>query len=156
MGAGKSTMARDLADAPETVLISEDEWLSAIFPEEINSFDDYLKYSSRLKPLLNSHVNNLLNSGVSVVMDFPANTKTQRQWFKDIVSDNNIPYKLMHLDVDDQLCLEQIEKRRKSHPERARFDTEEIFYQVTEHFQPPLMEEGFNIEVVTGATISSD
>ena len=44
MASGKSTLARSLAEEYNAVLIAEDVWLSQLFPEEINLFDDYLKY----------------------------------------------------------------------------------------------------------------
>ena len=81
-------------------------------------------------------------------MDFPRNTKKQRTWFKKIFSENDIPHKLIYLKADDQLCLNLLEKRRKSSPERSRFDTEEVFHQVTRYFQASADNEGFNIEVV--------
>ena len=127
---------------------TEDEWLSAIYPEEIKVFDDYIKYSSRLKPLLKKHVQNLLNSGISVVMDFPGNTYNQRAWFKEIVSESKIPHKLYYLEASDALCLKQIEQRRQTEPNRANFDTEKVFYQVNSYFQPPTEEEGFNLQIV--------
>jgi predicted kinase len=148
MAAGKSTCSKKLANEMNAVFISEDEWLSAIYPDEIKNFDDYINYSSRLKPLLKEHVKHILHSGVSVVMDFPGNTRKQRAWFKDIFSESHIPHKLIYLKADDQLCLKRLEQRRKSTPERARFDTEEVFHQVTAYFQEPSDEEGFNMEVV--------
>ena len=64
MGAGKSTKAMEMAREIGAILLSEDDWLSKIYPEEINNFNDYLKYSSRLKPLIKMHVQNILKSGV--------------------------------------------------------------------------------------------
>lgn len=148
MGSGKSTKAISLAKEYNAILLSEDEWLSAIYPEEIKVFADYIKYSSRLKPLLKKHVQNLLNSGISVIMDFPGNTRNQRAWFKDIFSEYEIPHKLYYLELSDELCLKQIEQRKKINPSRADFDTEEVFHQVNSYFQPPTEEEGFNIQIV--------
>lgn len=150
MGAGKSTMSRDIAKQTGAILLSEDEWLAAIYPDEIQDFNDYIKYSARVKPLMKSHVQELLGSGVSVVMDFPGNTPEQRLWFKEICSDQEFPHKLIYLNVDDELCLKHISSRRESCPDRANFDTAEVFHQVTSHFRPPLYEEGFNIEVISG------
>jgi predicted kinase len=148
MGSGKSTKAIELANEYDAILLSEDEWLSAIYPEEIKVFADYIKYSSRLKPLLKKHVQNLLNYGISVIMDFPGNTRNQRAWFKEIFSEYEIPHKLYYLEVSDELCLKQIERRKKINPSRADFDTEEVFHQVNSYFQPPTEEEGFNIQIV--------
>jgi predicted kinase len=148
MGSGKSTLSRKMSEELNAILLSEDEWLSTIYPEEIQNFDDYIKYSRRLKPLLKTHVRNILKAGLSVVMDFPANTINQRVWFKEIFLFENIPHKLIYLDVDDKTCLEGIRKRRQTNPERAQFDTEDVFQHVTSFFQPPSPDEGFFIEVV--------
>ncbi len=148
MGSGKSTKAIALANEYDAILLSEDEWLSAIYPEEIKVFDDYIKYSSRLKSLLKKHVQNLLNSGISVVMDFPANTYNQRAWFKEIFSEDKIPHKLYYLEASDALCLKQIKQRRKTEPNRADFDTEAVFDRVNSYFQPPTEAEGFNLQIV--------
>ena len=148
MGAGKSTYAKKMSNELNAVLLSEDDWLSAIYPEEIKNFDDYIKYSSRLKPLLKEHVRRILNSGVSVVMDFPGNTEKQRAWIKNIFSDDNIPHKLIYLKAEDRLCLKRLEQRRKSSPQRAQFDTEKVFHQVTGYFQAPANDEGFNVEII--------
>ncbi len=148
MGVGKSTKAISLAKEYNAILLSEDEWLEAVYPEEIKVFEDYIKYSARLKPLLKKHVQQLLNSGLSIVMDFPGNTPNQRAWFKEIFSEYEIPHKLYYLEASDQLCLKQIEQRRKINPSRANFDTEKVFNLVNSYFQPPTEEEGFNIQIV--------
>ncbi len=148
MGAGKSIYSKKLASELNAVLLSEDDWLSALYPEEIKNFEDYIQYSSRLKSLLKRHVRKLLHSGVSVVMDFPGNTKKQRAWFKEIFFEAQIPHKLIYLQAEDQLCLKRLEQRRQESPERARFDTEAVFHQVNSHFQPPIDDEELNIEVL--------
>jgi len=149
MGAGKTTKSQELARESGSILLSEDDWLSAIYPEEINNFNDYVKYSARLKPLLKTHVQSILNAGLSVVLDFPGNTKQQRAWFKEIFLENSIPHKLVYLEADDELCLKQIELRKQSQPNRAQFDNETVFHQVTSYFQIPSEDEGFNIEVIS-------
>jgi len=148
MGAGKSTYSKKLTSELDAVLLSEDDWLSTIYPEEIKNFDDYIKYSSRLKPLLKEHVQRILHSGASVIMDFPGNTKKQRAWFKEIFIEDQIPHKLIYLKSEDQLCLRRLEQRRQNSPERAQFDTEEVFHQVSSYFEAPAADEGFNIEVL--------
>lgn len=151
MGAGKSTLSVQLAQKYVAVLISEDEWLGSLYPAEIESFEDYLRYSSRLKPILKKHVQDILRSGVSVVMDFPANTKGQRSWFADLYAGCGATHKLVYVKASDELCLSHLQMRRETHPERAGFDTEAVFRQVTSYFQPPSNEEGFNVEVVERA-----
>jgi len=81
-------------------------------------------------------------------MDFPGNTEKQRAWFKEIYAEYDFPHKLIYLEASDNLCLKQLESRRKTHPERARFDTEDVFHQVTSYFRSPSEHECFNVEVV--------
>lgn len=148
MGAGKSTRAQQLAIEMDAILMSEDEWLAALYPEEIKSIGDYIAYSLRLKPLLKTHIQSVLRSGVSVVMDFPANTIKQRDWFREIFSEHDIPHRLLYLDVSDMQCLKQIGQRREQQPERAAFDTEAVFHTINSYFQAPSENEGFNLEVL--------
>ena len=147
MGAGKSTRAIEIAGQTGAVLLSEDDWLAQLYPE-IKDFDDYLKYSSRLKPLLVDHVRQLLAAGLSVVMDFPGNTRKQRAWFNEIIADENTPHRLIYLKADDAVCLQRLEQRRKTNPERADFDTEAVFHHVTGFFEPPAGDEGFKVEQI--------
>lgn len=148
MGAGKSTKSKAVMESRNAVRISEDEWLSALYPGQIASFEDYIRHASLLKPLLKTHIAAILRTGIDVVMDFPANTVKQRQWFLEILTDAGAENELIYLDVSDEVCLEQIAKRRAEQPERAVFDTEAMFHEVTRYFQPPEESEGFNIRVV--------
>ncbi|WP_409525706.1 AAA family ATPase [Nitrincola sp. MINF-07-Sa-05] len=148
MGAGKSTLSAKVARERGAVLVSEDEWLAALFPGEINDFNDYISYSSRLKPVLRTHVEKILAAGTTVVLDFPGNTRRQRAWFKDIYSPLGLPHELYYVVADDETCLKQLKRRQKKQPERAQFDTEEVFRMVTGHFEPPADSEGFNVEIV--------
>lgn len=148
MSSGKSTKAVELRDKMGAILISEDDWLSKLYAEEITSFQDYINYSSRLKPIIKEHVQSILENGVSVVMDFPANTKNQRKWLKEIFYEKSYPHKLIYLEADDEICLNRLKYRRESQPERANFDTPEVFKQVTAYFEEPSLIEGFVIETI--------
>lgn len=153
MGAGKSTLARRLAEEDGAILLSEDAWLAALYPEEIREFADYLKYSARLKGVLTDHVRSVLRSGRSVVMDFPGNTRNQRGWFREILSgedsgEGDLPHRLYYLRSSDEACLRRLAKRREEEPERAHFDTEEVFRHVTGFFQEPGDDEGFEVVIV--------
>jgi len=145
MGAGKSTISKVLAAEKNAVLLSEDEWLTTLYPEQIQSFDDYLKYSKIIKPLVKSHVQNILETGTNVVLDFPANTKKQRSWFKHLSDEIGCGHVLVYLNLSDEQCLVHIAKRRTEQPERAHFDTETVFHHVTAYFEAPSLDEGLNI-----------
>lgn len=145
MGAGKSTASTKLAAEKTAVRLSEDEWLSSLYPGQISTFADYLKYSLGIKPLVKSHVQNILMTGTNVVMDFPANTQKQRKWFCDLASEIGVDHELIFINVSDEQCLAQIVKRGQEQPERAAFDTEAVFKQVTQYFELPSASEGLNL-----------
>jgi hypothetical protein len=52
MAAGKSTLAREIAQREGAILIEQDELLSKLFPDEITDIPSFVKYSSRLKTRL--------------------------------------------------------------------------------------------------------
>ncbi|USY56991.1 ATP-binding protein [Bacillus sp. 1780r2a1] len=145
MGAGKSTKSKQLAAEKHAVLLSEDEWLSVLYPNEIASFDDYLKFSAQLKPLVKKHVQNILRVGTDVVLDFPGNTQKQRKWLLSIASEVNANHQLIFLNLNNEQCLRQIAQRRNEQPERATFDTIETFIHVTKFFEAPNVSEGLHI-----------
>lgn len=145
MGAGKSTQAREVAKDNNAVLLSEDEWLASLYPNRISSLNDYVEYSSLLRPQVKKLVQSILMTGGHVVMDFPANTLSQRDWFRSIFSEVGSPHNLIFIDVPNEVCLKQIEKRRSEEPWRVATDTVEMFNMVTKHFVVPTSEEGFNM-----------
>ena len=145
MGAGKSTRSKVIATERNAILISEDEWLEKLYPGEISTFDDYVHYSKRLKSLLQSHVEGILRVGTTVVMDFSANSRRQRDWFKQLITNAGAPYEFYYLEVSDELCLKQIAQRRTEQPKRANFDTEAVFNQVSKYFEAPQESEGLEI-----------
>lgn len=149
MGSGKSTKASEIVEKGSAVLLSEDEWLGSLYPNKIVSLENYIKYSNQLKPQIKKLVQSILVTGTDVVMDFPANTLHQREWFKGIFTEIKAPHKLIYIDLPNATCLEQIKRRRLEQPERAATDTEEMFEQVTKYFVEPVPEEGFNIVKVT-------
>lgn len=50
MGAGKSTKSSEIALDKSAVLLSEDEWLESLYPNKIRSLEEYIEYSSLIKP----------------------------------------------------------------------------------------------------------
>lgn len=147
MGAGKSTKARNIALELNAVLLSEDEWLESLYPNKITSLEDYIRYSNLLKPQIKKLVQTILLTGTNVVMDFPANTINQRKWFKGIFSEIETHHELVYINLSDEACLNQIDKRRFENPERAKTDNKKMFEQVTKYFVEPQSEEEFNIIV---------
>lgn len=145
MAAGKSTLAKELAQRHGAVLLEEDHFLAKLFPDEIKSISDYIKYSRRVKDALFSHIVALLLAGTSIVLDFPGNTRTQRSWFRQLLESANVAHELHFLDVADVICKKQLQQRSRGLPEGSAFTTEAEFDAITKYFEPPLEDEQFNV-----------
>ena len=145
MAAGKSTLAKDLAKQENAVLLVQDVLLDYLFPGEITDISGFVKCSSRLKNALGPHICALLLKGITVVLDFPANTKTQRAWFRELLERTNAEHELHFLDVSDALCKRQLKERSKDLPVGTPWTTDAEFEAITAYFQPPSEEERFNI-----------
>lgn len=147
MAAGKSTLSKKLAAEFEAILICEDLWLSRLYADEIHTFDDYLKYSARLKEVLTPHLLDLLKQGNSVVLDFPGNVPRQRQWFRTIFEAAGADHVLHFVDVPDDLCRMRLQKRNMENPPGSKVMSQEEFTHITSFFVPPTGAEQFNIKL---------
>ena len=145
IASGKSTLARRLAAAPATVLIDEDGWLSRLYPDEIATLEDYVRCSGRLRDAMGGHVEALLRAGLSVVLDFPANTIRQRQWMRGLIEAAGAAHRLHYLDVADKVCKARL-RRRNEEGAHAFAPSEADFDLFTRHFVPPSPEEGFDVK----------
>ncbi|HYK03043.1 MAG TPA: ATP-binding protein [Thermoanaerobaculia bacterium] len=145
MAAGKSTLSRELALQESAVLLVEDEFLERLFPGEIADLAAYVRCSSRIREALGPHIRSLLSIGVSVVLDFPGNTRRQRAWFRRLIDDPGAEHELHFIDASDALCMRQLRKRSEDLPAESRWTSEAEFQAVTAYFEPPAVEEGFNV-----------
>ncbi len=144
VAAGKSTLAANLAAAENTVLISEDEWLAALFADELQEPKDYLRCTTKLRSAMAPHIVALLDAGMSVVLDFQANTVESRTWMRHLPSQTDADHQLHVLMPPDEVCLARLRSRNASglHPFMV---TEEQFRQISAYFVPPTPEEGFKV-----------
>lgn len=149
MAAGKSTLARTLAARPLTVLIGEDRWNATLYPGEILTIDDYRRCSDRLRAAMGPHVVALLKAGLSVVLDFQANTVAVRRWMRTIIDESGAAHELHLLDLPDAVCKQRLRARNAAgeHPYQPTDDDFDLF---TRYFVPPSPEEGFNVVVHRG------
>lgn len=71
IASGKSTLAARLGAEPGCVILSEDHWLAALYPDQLQSVADYVRCAAWLKTAMTPHLLALLQTGVSVVSIFP-------------------------------------------------------------------------------------
>lgn len=146
IGSGKSTLAAEIASESGAILISEDNWTSTLWPNELESLEDYREKSARLKKALWPLASQVLQAGTSLVLDFPANTVPQRRTLKALVDMAGVSHTLHLLDTPGEVCKARL-KARNAAGEHAYQVTEEQFEQFSSFFVPPAEEEALNVKV---------
>lgn len=144
IAAGKSTLVKELGRMPGTVVVREDQWLAHLYPGEQNSLADYVRNSTRLRSAIAGHLVDLLRSGLSIVLDFPANTPGSRAWMRTLFEGAGCAHRLHYLDVPDEVCKARLRRRNESGEHEFTVSDEE-FDLFTAHFVPPAAEEAFEV-----------
>lgn len=145
IAAGKSTLAAKLAADLGTIVMSEDDWLSLLFPNEIATVADYARCAARLREAMRPHLIALLRAGVTIVLDFPANTLLTRAWMRSLCEEAGVAHQLHYLDVPDTTCRSRLHARNASgYPIKV---SDEKFDLVTSYFVAPGADEGFNLVI---------
>lgn len=144
IAAGKSTLAAQLAEEASTVLMSEDHFLAKLYPAEIATLDDYVRSAARLRAAIAPHITDLLRRGMSVALDFQANTPAARLWMREIFEAADADHQLHYLEASDALCKRRLAARNASGAHE--YQVSEAEYDLfTSYFVPPTAAEGFNI-----------
>ncbi|MFS2176762.1 AAA family ATPase [Rhizobium pisi] len=146
IAAGKSTLTSALGRMPNTIVVKEDYWLARLYPGEQNNLDDYIRDSRRLRDAISEHLISLLRGGVSVVLDFPANTPGSRAWMRTLFEEAGCARQLHFLDVADEVCKARLHQRNEGGEHEFKVSDED-FALFTSHFVPPSAEEGFEVIV---------
>lgn len=144
IAAGKSTLTSALGKQPHTVVVKEDYWLARLYPGEQNSLADYVRNAARLRDAMRAHLVDLLRAGLSVVLDFPANTPASRAWMRTVFEEAGCAHQLHYLDVPDDVCKSRL-RRRNDDGTHEFTVSDDDFAQITKHFVPPSSEEGFDV-----------
>jgi predicted kinase len=145
MAAGKSTLAKALAAREHAVLLEQDAFVATLFPGLIIDMPSFFDYAGRLTTVLTPHIRALLTMGVSVVLDFPGNTRSQRAWFRALLEGTGAAHELHVIDASDDLCKRQLRERSKDLPPGSPWTTDAEFDLITAYFQPPAEDEGFTL-----------
>ena len=144
IASGKSTLAKTLAVEHRAIVLSEDQWLARLYPGEINSIADYVRYARRIREVLGPLVIGVLESGTPVVLDFPANTVADRQWLLSLAQAAQVPHCLHYLEVDDATCRARLHARN-AQGEHDFAATDAEFDLITHYVSVPQADEGLVI-----------
>jgi predicted kinase len=142
--AGKSTLCARLARTPGTLVISQDPWMAALYPDELQTIADYVRLIPRLRAAMGPHIAGILQAGLSVVLDWPANTVATRGWMRGIFEAAGSAHKLHWLDVPDAVCLARLKARNAAGAHEFAL-TESQFHELTRYFEPPTADEAFDL-----------
>ncbi len=144
IAAGKSTLAAELSNNSDTVLLSEDDWLSTLFEDQMQTIPDYVRCSAKLRQVMGPHVVQLLNAGLSVVLDFPANRIDNRAWMRGLLAQTQADNRLHVLTVPEDVRRKRFEARNAQgdHPFSV---SDEQYAAMSGYFQDPTEDEGFTI-----------
>lgn len=144
VAAGKSTLAARLAEAPMTVLMSEDQLLARLYPGEIASLEDYVRCAGRLREAVTPLIQSVLRSGVSVVLDFQANTPATRNWMRRVFEGAGADHRLHVLDPGEEACRARLHARNAAGTHEYQVSDAD-FDLFNSHVVPPGDAEGFNL-----------
>ena len=103
--------------------------MSRLFPGEILTIHDFTRCSARLRLAIGPLIEDLLRAGLSVVLDFPANTPEQRAWMRGLAEAAEAAHCLHVLDRPDEVCRARMHQRNAegSHPYQVSDAEYDIF-----------------------------
>jgi predicted kinase len=147
-GAGKTTLARQIARTAPAILFCEDDWMSKL-SDPIENLQQYLAASSRIRSVISPLSVDLLKLGISVVFDFAGNTSSDRRWVRSIFESVGADHQLHYIPVADDVCKARVRQRNLSKPGGLFFGhvTDQQVHEANKYFTPPGGEEGFVVVV---------
>ncbi|WP_374443023.1 AAA family ATPase [Stella sp.] len=144
IAAGKSTLAARLAQRPATILVAQDRFMASLWPDEIRNIEDYARVSPRLREAMGDHLAAILRADLSIVLDWPANTRLVRAWMRTVFEGGDADHELHVVDIDDGERRARLALRNASGQHEYQVDDATLAL-FDRHFEPPEPSEGFRI-----------
>jgi predicted kinase len=145
-GAGKTSLARELAASMPAVPFIEEEWL-VLLCAPITTLAEYAEAARRVRAVIAPLATRILELGTSVVFDFAANTSRERAWVRSISDAARAEHILHVLDLPDDECRRRVHARNDAKPAGLYFGhvSDAIFDAVLPHITLPTDAEGFTV-----------
>src|SRR3954447_23579573 len=119
-GAGKTTLARQIAVTAPAILFCEDEWMSRL-ADPIENVQQYLAAARKIRSVISPLAIDLLKLGTSVVFDFAGNTIDDRRWVRSIFERAGADHQLHYIRADDETCHARVRQRNVDQPQGVFF-----------------------------------
>ena len=145
IAAGKSTLMKELSEREGAVLLVLDDFLERLFPGQVVDIASFVTCSTRIRDALAPHICSLLSMGISVVLDFPGNTRKQRSWFRQLCQQAGAGHELHFIEASGDVCKRQLRARSRDLPAGTKWTTDADFDAITAYFEPPAADEDFNV-----------
>ncbi|OUR97361.1 hypothetical protein A9Q84_13635 [Halobacteriovorax marinus] len=148
IGAGKTTLAHDIAKEYGAIRFSEDEWLSELFvpnaPENLmeESIQVIGEWASGKYQLCRVQIwqvcEQLLSRGVSIVLDGAAANKEQRDLIRKKAKKHNVDFQLHFISADKEVRRERVLDRNSKKGKTYSIEVnQEMFDHMEVFFEPP-------------------
>ncbi len=159
IGAGKTTLAHQLATQHGAVRFSEDEWLSQLFvpdaPEGLmeQSTEAIAGWAVSKYPRCRGQIwllcQQLLPLGIPVVLDGAAANKAQRDLIRQKAVDNNVGFQLHYIDADADTRRTRVMARNVEQGKTWSLDvTPGMFEMMESFFEPPIGDELESAQII--------
>ena len=133
---GKTTFASQLAKEKGAIMLSLDRLVLALYPEE-DSFETHRKYVQRVEDAFFPVVHDLLCRNCSVVMDFPAHTKSERNALRQLAAQAEVKSQLYYLQADIQTITQRIQQRNAALKLGEYLIPDWLLSRIIEKLEPP-------------------
>jgi predicted kinase len=145
-GAGKTSLARELAASTPPVPFIEEEW-RVLLCDPITTLAEYAGAARRVRAIIAPLATRILELDTSVVFDFAANTPRERAWVRAIFEAARAEHVLHVLDVPHDECRRRVHARNDAKPAGLYFGhvSDAIFDAVLPHITLPTEAEGFTL-----------
>lgn len=106
---GKSTYSKQLCAENKAVLLSVDEIMLALFG--LYAGDKHDEYVDRTKKYLLDKSVEIMETGISVILDWGFWKKDERLYVKNFYSSKNMEHEFHYIDISDEVWTERLKKR---------------------------------------------